>query len=426
MLIRVLAITLAEQTITNAMRPMVTYRALAVGATPLEVGLIVAAFAVLSLIGGLLGGAWTDRWSERWASVAGAVVMTGGCLVAVFAGNVPLLAASQAAVGLGQALVIVGSQSLLAKRGTGSDHGFGRYAAAASVGQLIGPLLGTVVATRLAAVLLAGDGSPTALASRLVFAGTVAMSLAVGVIAMRLPRTGDTRAADPGAGAGAAGVREAGVREAGARGERRRPRILPMLRSAVTAPVMRRAVLVSMVLTSSLEILVAYLPAYGEERGWSVEFVGVLLAVRALASIGARLFTGALLTRLGRLRLLTASMLLPAAALTAVGLLGSPAAALALVAVTGFWLGLGAPVTMHWVGQLSPPGVQATAIGVRLAGNRLGQSGMPLVAGALGGLLGIGAVFWTLGGCLAATAATLQLARPQRPPPDHDTEEDDP
>jgi MFS family permease len=65
-----------------------------------------------------------------------------------------------------------------------------------------------------------------------------------------------------------------------------------------------------------------------------------------------------------------------------------------LMAVGGFGLGIGQPVTMSWVAALAAPGTRATALSVRLMGNRVGQMAVPVLAGLIAGGAGAG---WVLG-----------------------------
>jgi MFS family permease len=74
----------------------------------------------------------------------------------------------------------------------------------------------------------------------------------------------------------------------------------------------------------------------------------------------------------------------------------------AVVALAGFGLGVGQPMTMSWLAETTPVGVRATAMSLRLTGNRLGQVAVPSAAGLVA--LGTGA-----GGVLVLTAATLAV-----------------
>lgn len=72
-----LAVTFFFQTAVYAVRPMVSYRAISIGAGTFELGLITAAFAALSLILAVPLGRWIDRWGEPGFIVSGALLKIG-------------------------------------------------------------------------------------------------------------------------------------------------------------------------------------------------------------------------------------------------------------------------------------------------------------------------------------------------------------
>jgi MFS family permease len=74
-----------------------------------------------------------------------------------------------------------------------------------------------------------------------------------------------------------------------------------------------------------------------------------------------------------------------------------------IVAIAGFSLGVGQPLTMSAVSQLTVPQERALAVSARLTGNRLGQFIVPAGAGVLAAGSGTGAVFIALSLLLAST-----------------------
>nr|WP_073358492.1 hypothetical protein [Rhodococcus jostii] len=65
---------------------------------------------------------------------------------------------------------------------------------------------------------------------------------------------------------------------------------------------------------------------------------------------------------------------------------------------------------MTWVAGLVPPPNRASALSLRLTGNRLGQVFIPLTAGAIAGSAGADAVFVLTGGLLAGAAISTWRA----------------
>ena len=366
---------------------MVSYQALAVGAGPVELGIITSSFALLSLVLAVPIGRWVDRWGEPRFVVIGTALISLVALSLVWIDSIPALAASQAALGLGHILNVVATQTLIANAGdpAGRDGRFGAFTVVVSLGQLAGPALGGLLAgkaLRSAAGMAAGVDPVFLLA-----AVSAALACVVGISLWRWQpsriETRDTPApSQPPPGSRAT------------------------LGRVLAVPSMPEAMLASLTVLTSIDILVAYLPAYGEANAIPVEVIGLLLATRAGASLASRLLMMPLTRMLGRRRLLAASMFLPAAALLPVPLVTSEPLLFAAMLFIGFGLGLGQPLTLSWVASRAPLEVRGTALGVRLSGNRLGQLVLPAAVGAIAGWGGLAAIFWTLT-ALLGLAATL-------------------
>jgi MFS family permease len=370
-----------------AVRPMVSYRAIAVGAGALELGVITSAFAVLSLVVAVPIGRWIDRWGEAGFIVVGTLLIGAAGFGLVWIDTIPGLIVSQAVLGLGHIAAVAATQTLVANGSTARqrDGRYGVMTVMVSLGQLVGPAAAGLVAS--------GGSAETQIATGPVFAVGGALGLAACllglVVLLQAPRR-DRR--EPETGAGRAG---------GSRGAVRR---------VLTVPSMPQAMLASLTVITSIDILVAYLPAYGEAVGLSVATVGFLLSARAAASMVSRLLMLPLIRWLGRRQLLMWSMAVPAAALVAFTVFDHVALLFAAMIVIGFGLGLGQPVTLAWVAARAPAAVRGTAIGLRLSGNRLGQTALPALVGGIGGVLGLVAVFWALAVLLAASTATVWRA----------------
>ncbi len=74
-----------------------------------------------------------------------------------------------------------------------------------------------------------------------------------------------------------------------------------------------------------------------------------------------------------------------------------------IVAIAGFALGVGQPLTMSLVSQATAPTDRAMAVSARLTGNRLGQFIVPALAGLLAASAGTSAVFIGMAALLATT-----------------------
>ncbi|CAM5416522.1 MFS family permease OS=Streptomyces violarus OX=67380 GN=FHS41_006423 PE=4 SV=1 [Streptomyces violarus] len=177
-------------------------------------------------------------------------------------------------------------------------------------------------------------------------------------------------------------------------------------------------ILISLAVLSATDILTAYLPVVGEHRGIAPSVIGVLLSLRAAATIACRLVLTPLLRLLGRTVLLTVTCLL--AALLCAGIaLPMPVWTLGLLLVLlGFCLGVGQPLSMTTVVQAAPDEARSTALALRLTGNRLGQVAAPAAAGLIAGVAGVAAPFVTLGVLLLLSSGVA--VRSPREPKDTD------
>lgn len=350
---------------TNLVRPMVSYRALQLGVPPEGLGLLAASFSLAPLVIALSIGRLVDRRGEMLFVLGGTAVMAASTFLIALAGNVALLTLGYALVGLGHLVMVVGTQSLVARGSatTGYDRAFGHLSFSASVGQLAGPAI---------AGFIAGQGSPDETIRAIVVAGFLSLAGLPLILAIRPSRT----------------VRPAGGAETTAR--------LP-LSSILRQPGIVRAILVSTTVLSAIDIVVVYMPALGEERGWAASLVGGLLAARAGASMVSRLFIGRLSDRFGRRLLLIGSMSVSAVALVALPFAPSAEATFVVMIAAGLGLGIGQPLTMSWVAAEASPGTRATALSVRLMGNRVGQIALPVFAGSVAAFAGTGGVLAVTG-----------------------------
>jgi sugar phosphate permease len=163
----------------------------------------------------------------------------------------------------------------------------------------------------------------------------------------------------------------------------------------------------SLALLATVDVLTAYLPVLGVQRGISPAVVGALLSLRAATSIISRVLIPWMIPRLGRIRLLAASAAGSALLTAALPLSGSIAVLGALLAAAGFLLGIGQPLTMSMVVHAVPSDTRGTALAIRLTGNRFGQVATPAAAGLVAGAAGVSAAFWLLGGLLGLAALAV-------------------
>lgn len=373
-------------TAVHAGRPTVTYRALELGASTFDIGLLQAAFSILPTLLAVAIGRWVDRTGERgWLAVAMGIMTLGGA-IGTYSSSLAGLALSQVVTGMGQILFLVVGQSLIANYGPRDSREvrFGHYATAHSIGQLIGP--------GLAAVIIGGGvwalqgplgGLLPGTTPGQAFLATTLLTGAATLAAVFLPRPRRPVSLDP---------------------AEKQPGMATMTRQVLQRRGMPAAMVISIIVASSVDMVIAYLPVWGEEAGLSVAVVGVLLTVRGAAALISRFFMANLISLMSRERTLALSMVL-----AGIGLVGFPFVTVewllvVLMIFVGLGLGLGQPMTIAWVATRSPRSERATALGVRITGNRASLLIIPPVLGAMAGAAGVTAIFVVLAGSLLGGA----------------------
>ncbi|MFJ9041319.1 MFS transporter [Streptomyces sp. NPDC102406] len=368
----VIAFGFAQAAVSMA-RPAVSYRALALGADERAVGVIAGVYALLPLFAAVPLGRRTDHGRCAPLLWAGVVLISGGCALSGLAHSLVAMAAWSGVMGLGHLCFVIGAQSIVARRSAPDqqDRDFGHFTIGASLGQLIGPVA--------AGALIGGpDRAGTSALALLVAAGGCVVAFTSLWRIEARPTAADTGPA---------------------KGDTR----VPVHRILGTRGV-PGGIYISLAVLSATDILTAYLPVVGEDRGIAPSVIGVLLSLRAGATIACRLVMTPLIDWLGRAALITTTCLL-AAVLCAGIALPVPVWALGLMLVLlGFCLGVGQPLSMTTVVRAAPPGARSTALALRLTGNRLGQVAAPASAGLVAGLVGTAAPFVMLGGLLLIAA----------------------
>jgi MFS family permease len=354
-------------------RPMVSYVALSLGAGPTEIGLIASSFAILAIVGAIPLGRLIDRIGERPIMIAGGVICSLTCLALPFLGSIALLAAAQAALGVGQMCAVVGSHTLLANRGPESKRAsrIGWYTSSASLGHALGPgAAGAIIGQELT--------REASLIALLAAAGVAAVAAVVAVGIRNEPRAVTAH-------------RRAQATTGTVLGTLRAPGMIPALTAGVIA-------------LTAVDLLVAYLPAYGEERRIAPSTIGFGLAVLALAQMVSRLGLGRLLDRFSHASIVIASVAIAGVVIPLLTFpLGEPAL-IAIMAIAGLGLGLAQPLTLVWVAIATPAANRGLAMGVRMSGNRLGQLVVPVAVGVTAGPFGVSAIFVTVAAMLAGAA----------------------
>ena len=354
-------------------RPMMTYRALELDATASTIGFIAAIYALFPVLLALTFGRMVGRVGEGRFVIFGTFFIGVSAAILLFADSITILAIGAALSGLAHLACMVGGQTMVALKSPTDkyEEHFGRYTFSASLGQMLGPILATLVAGSTG-VIPKSTSAAFALAlalSALAMVPAISWRNDAPTVVARKEETGTLRAAS----------------------------------NLLQKPGMFAAVFMSLAISSTADILVVFLPLYGNENQFSAFSIGVIISIRAATSMASRYFLGRLSARYSTKQLLVTSNAISVVACAAMAFAPNPWVLGAIVFVAGFSLGVGQPLTMSLISQLTVPEERALAVSTRLTGNRLGQFVIPAGAGLLAAGSGTGAVFIGLSILVAST-----------------------
>ena len=367
-------VALAQASI-YVMRPMITYRALENGATGYQIGLIASIYALVPLVVAVQMGRWVGRIGEVPLLFAGCLSFIVLGISFAFLNNIIAIAAATALAGIAHLSNVAASQAMVASRSPHElqDQNFGYFSFSTSMGHTFGPMLGGIIAGS-SGVLPRSSTSAFVFASILAFLALVPFFLFKSVKEVRSQEERD-----------AAGSIKA--------------------RDVIKRPGIKPAIWTSLAVASTNDVLVVILPLIGTELGISPVVIGAILSIRSAAAMVSRFSLGKLTKRFGSSSVMNFSIGVSAVFLFA-SVYATTALTLAIVmAIVGFLLGIGQPLTMSIVSKKTPIEERAMAISIRLFGNRLGQFLVPLGAGALAAPFGAGAVFVGLAALIASAGA---------------------
>lgn len=361
-------------------RPMVSYRALELGADAVLVGFIGSAFAIAPLIFAIVMGKWVDRGRDGTALLIGSSVSMLVTIALVLVESLPFLFLAMPLLGIGHLFAMLGGQTMIANRSEDKKYekNFGLLTFYASVGHAFGPFVGGILADR--------GGIEVEENSALIFAVVLFVLAALSVIP--LAKKGKILQRDE------------------------------QLSGSVVKKVLavkgyKSAIFVAGSSTAVVDVILIFLPVLGRELGFGSAQIGILLAIRAVASMGVRVVLGRISDRYGMKFILNGGALITMLGTIALAFITDFTVLAIAIAITGFAMGIGQPATMAWVSRISYPEHRGLAISIRLTSNRLGQVLVPAVAGTIASA-GIGSVFFLLAALQAASIVVTQKALPDQ------------
>ena len=345
---------------------LVSLSALAIGATPFQVGLLAALFAAFPLVLAVYAGKASDRAGVKRPIVGGSLMLALGIATPLVLPGLAGLMLCATLVGLGHIFFHVSIHNLIGAYGAGEarTRNFATFSLGASVSAFIGP--------SLAGFSIDGLGFlPT---HAMLAAIAVLPAIIIAVYPKLVPPRTPAAAHEQTGGS------------------------LALLGN----PGLRRTLIMSGVTLTGIELFTFYFPVYGRSIGLTASAIGMVMSSYAVAAFIVRMGMHRATRRIGEIGVLTASLFIAGATYMLVPLVDRAP----LLALTAFFLGIGLgcaqPLTILLTYNHAPAGRSGEALGMRLTVNKLTQIAVPLVFGGLGSAFGLLPVFWANGAFLLA------------------------
>lgn len=358
-------------------RPIVTYKSIELGADATWIGVIGAAWAVAPLLLAIPIGRFVDKGKDGLALFAGAATLFVVSIAMPFINNVPLIMLAMTVMGMGHLLVMVGGQTMIANRSGSAkyERDFGLFTFYASLGHALGPLAGGWLADT-------GEGQINTAApfwfSAVIFALGVAASISL-------------------------------AKNSTPKHSERKDAAKVTAREVLALPKFKSAIYTASASTSVVDVLLIFLPLLGTQNGMTPTQIGVLLGIRSASSMLVRGVLGQISKKFGMRFTLEAGVIVTLVSCVLLIYVTDFWIIAAILAVAGFAMGIGQPMTMAWVSRISPAHMRGLAISIRLTANRFGQVVAPAAAGLIAGA-GVSGVFWMLAGIQAVSIWTASKA----------------
>jgi MFS family permease len=369
--------SVAIQASTYLARPMISYKLLELHSNSFTVGSFGALYALFPLLLAIPLGRWINQFGEGRFIALGTLVIALSTFLLSMAHSKSEMIFLVALLGTSQLLSMTGAQAMFANRTARNNYEnyFGYYTFSAALGQLVGPIIGAVVSGSSGVL-------PTSTSNAFIASAVIAL---LGLIPLFF------------------GMPMKPTINVTAKSSRENT----SLRRLLGNPGMLVAMYASLAVSSTVDVLVVFLPVFGKEKGFSSGAIGIILALRAAASMLSRIKLGKLTTSIGYFKLLIGSIVVSSIACVIAVFSTSPLFLGLVIVFAGLSLGVGQPMTMAWVSRISRDDERSFAVSIRLAGNRLGQFLLPAVAGAISGIFGAGAVFIALALLMSSSTRSI-------------------
>jgi predicted MFS family arabinose efflux permease len=361
----VVTVVLAH-TAYNGTRLNISLAALAAGASPLTVGVLMSLIAALPMLLGIVSGRLVDRIGVRVPMTAAGVLLIASVAAPGIHPNLATLHVAAAGAGTGFMLFHICAQHMVGEMSGDSERrdNFGWLALGFATSNFIGPSVAGVSIDQL------GHR-----ATFLILAGFACASLALLLTQRkRLSHTPHNRKPTQSRSA------------------------LELLKNAE----LRRVFIVSGLLASAWDLFVFVMPIHGTNIGLSATTIGMILASFAAATFTVRLALPWISRHVREWPMITTTFAVACIAYALFPLVGTVPLLASIAFLLGLGLGATQPSIMALVYATAPGGRAAEAVGVRTVVLNASHTVLPLIFGAVGAALGMSPVYWSMSAALAA------------------------
>ncbi|CAG0968286.1 hypothetical protein BURK1_01084 [Burkholderiales bacterium] len=359
-----LVLGVLNHAVLTGARVDVSLDALARGASPATVGVLMALFALLPMLSAVAIGRFSDRVGAGTPMIAGSAGLAAATALPAAVPGYPALFAAAALIGFSFAMFQVALQHVTGEMGEPRERArrYSQLALAFSVSGILGPLA-------------AGFGIDFAghRATYAILAIVPLVPLAV-MLARRVPLPAPV-------------AREVATPRGMFDLVRHRP--------------LRRVFAINALFALGWDLHTVFVPIFGAQIGLTASEIGGVLAAFAVATLAVRVVMPWVVTRATETRILAGALFVSAAAYAAFPFATGAAVLAALSFALGLGLGSGQPVVMSLLSTRAPPGRMGEAAGLRMSLIQSMAVAVPLAFGTLGATLGLLPVFWGVGACLA-------------------------
>ncbi len=354
-----IALSILNHVAFAGVRVSLTLSALHLHAPTFQVGMVLSFYSLLPMLLAIPGGRWIDRIGARGPMLFGTAVIIAGVLLPFAWLSMATLTATAVLVGLGFLPFHLGIQKLVSELGTPEDrrHNLSLMAIGFSVSAFLGPTS--------AGFLIDGLGH------RLAF-GCLALLPIVAFAWLRR-------------------IRE---RLPGGRIAPPDTSTKMRIRDLLSTPELRRLYVVVALISSAWDVHQFLVPLYGARIGLSASGIGLILGAFAIATMVVRMVVPLFLMDVSEWKAILAAMAIAGVVYAIYPSFSSLEALIALSFVLGLGLGVSQPMTLSIMARSAPASRLGEATGLRLMLVNGTQTVLPSAFGALGGVIGIGGLFW--------------------------------